>query len=115
MNLSRELAPPGKLIADQSFEFDFSNVEKKSESYNGINARLRYDSTFLVQFCALARPFCQTHENPMFTLLIILNAMRGTNTKFDPILGLLFASGTLSSSLSLDPSPPILLLSKTFG
>lgn len=43
MNLSRELAPPGKLIADQSFEFDFTNIEKKSESYNGINARLRYE------------------------------------------------------------------------
>jgi hypothetical protein len=48
LNLSRELAPPGKLLADQSFEFDFSQVDKKSESYNGINARLRYFVKFVI-------------------------------------------------------------------
>lgn len=48
LNLSRELSPPGKLVQDQSYEFDFSQVDKKSESYNGINARLRYFVRFVI-------------------------------------------------------------------
>mmetsp|Transcript_12966 Transcript_12966/g.33085 ORF Transcript_12966/g.33085 Transcript_12966/m.33085 type:complete len:297 (-) Transcript_12966:1204-2094(-) len=41
-SLVRELAAPGVLYFEKSFEFDFSNVEKKYESYNGLNVQLRY-------------------------------------------------------------------------
>jgi len=41
-SLVRELLPSGSLIESKSFPFEFLNVEKPFESYNGINARLRY-------------------------------------------------------------------------
>lgn len=41
-SLTQELAPAGILDGDKEFEFEFANAEKKDESYNGINARLRY-------------------------------------------------------------------------
>eukprot|EP00123_Amoebidium_parasiticum_P017918 comp24030_c1_seq1/m.43008 comp24030_c1_seq1/g.43008 ORF comp24030_c1_seq1/g.43008 comp24030_c1_seq1/m.43008 type:complete len:290 (-) comp24030_c1_seq1:101-970(-) len=41
-NLVRELAPPGQLTQPQSFPFEYNNVEKQHESYDGTNVRLRY-------------------------------------------------------------------------
>mmetsp|Transcript_17104 Transcript_17104/g.22179 ORF Transcript_17104/g.22179 Transcript_17104/m.22179 type:complete len:303 (-) Transcript_17104:1248-2156(-) len=41
-SLVRELSPPGALLRDESFAFDFGNVDKPYESYNGLNVRLRY-------------------------------------------------------------------------
>jgi vacuolar protein sorting-associated protein 26 len=41
-SLLKELAPPGILTASEEFPFEFSNVEKLHESYNGINVRLRW-------------------------------------------------------------------------
>ncbi|GAM18770.1 hypothetical protein SAMD00019534_019450 [Acytostelium subglobosum LB1] len=41
-SLVRELAPAGELVENKTFTFDFMNVEKQYESYNGTNARLRY-------------------------------------------------------------------------
>lgn len=41
-SLVRELAPPGEMTRSLSFSFEFQNVEKPHESYNGINVRLRY-------------------------------------------------------------------------
>ena len=41
----RELAPAGEITSDQVFDFEFLDVEKQHESYNGINVRLRYAST----------------------------------------------------------------------
>jgi vacuolar protein sorting-associated protein 26 len=41
-SLTRELAPPGELGVDTDFDFEFLDVEKQYESYNGINVRLRY-------------------------------------------------------------------------
>lgn len=38
----RELQGPGELLGAKQFPFDFSRVEKPYESYEGINARLRY-------------------------------------------------------------------------
>merc|ERR1711934_777732 len=38
----RELAPAGEITSDQVFDFEFLDVEKQHESYNGINVRLRY-------------------------------------------------------------------------
>lgn len=40
--LNRELARPGDLIQNNSYPFDFQNVEKPYEVYNGSNVRLRY-------------------------------------------------------------------------
>lgn len=42
LSLVQELAAPGDLQHPQTFEFNFKNVEKQYESYNGINVKLRY-------------------------------------------------------------------------
>lgn len=44
----RELAAPGDLTSSTSFPFEFPNVEKQYESYNGINVRLRYFLKFTI-------------------------------------------------------------------
>ncbi|KAG5463027.1 MAG: vacuolar protein sorting-associated protein [Olpidium bornovanus] len=41
-SLVQELAIPGEMRQNQTFNFDFKNVEKPYESYNGINVKLRY-------------------------------------------------------------------------
>jgi vacuolar protein sorting-associated protein 26 len=41
-SIVKELAPLGELTTPKEFEFEFANVEKQYESYNGINVRLRY-------------------------------------------------------------------------
>ncbi|EGD72326.1 vacuolar protein sorting-associated protein 26 [Salpingoeca rosetta] len=38
----KELAPPGEMLRNQTFSFEFKNVEKPYETYMGINAKLRY-------------------------------------------------------------------------
>ena len=40
-SVTRELAPAGELNADTEYTFEFVDVEKQYESYNGINVRLR--------------------------------------------------------------------------
>lgn len=47
-NLVSELAPPGVLKDSETFPFNFLNVEKAHESYNGINVRLRYFIKFVI-------------------------------------------------------------------
>jgi len=47
-SLLRELAPKGILDREETFSFDFTNVEKQYESYNGINVRLRYFLKFSI-------------------------------------------------------------------
>jgi len=42
LSLGQELAAPGELQHPQTFTFNFKNVEKQYESYNGINVKLRY-------------------------------------------------------------------------
>lgn len=42
LSLVQELASPGEMRAAQNFDFEFKNVEKQYESYNGINVKLRY-------------------------------------------------------------------------
>lgn len=42
LTLNQELAAPGDLQHPQTFDFNFKNVEKQYESYNGINVKLRY-------------------------------------------------------------------------
>jgi vacuolar protein sorting-associated protein 26 len=42
LSLGQELAAPGELQHPQNFEFNFKNVEKQYEAYNGINVKLRY-------------------------------------------------------------------------
>ena len=41
-SLVRELAQPGVLTNTKTFAFEFKNNEKQFESYDGLNARLRY-------------------------------------------------------------------------
>lgn len=40
-SLVRELDSPGDLTSSKTYPFDFSNVEKQYDSYNGINVKLR--------------------------------------------------------------------------
>lgn len=42
LSLVQELAAPGELQHPQTYDFNFKNVEKQYESYNGINVKLRY-------------------------------------------------------------------------
>lgn len=42
VSCTRDIEPPGAMTGDKIFPFDFSNVEKLYESYNGINVKLRY-------------------------------------------------------------------------
>ncbi|XP_031574046.1 vacuolar protein sorting-associated protein 26B-like [Actinia tenebrosa] len=41
-SLVRELARPGELMQNETFDFEFVNVEKPYETYTGANVRLRY-------------------------------------------------------------------------
>lgn len=41
LTLSQEVAAPGELRQNTSFDFEFKRVEKQYECYNGINVRLR--------------------------------------------------------------------------
>ena len=41
LSISQELAAPGEMRQAQTFEFNFKNVEKQYESYQGINVKLR--------------------------------------------------------------------------
>lgn len=41
LSLSQELAAPGEMRQAQTFDFNFKNVEKQFESYQGINVKLR--------------------------------------------------------------------------
>ncbi|KAG8902119.1 Vacuolar protein sorting-associated protein 26B [Tulasnella sp. 408] len=41
LSLSQELAAPGEMRQAQTFDFNFKNVEKQYESYQGINVKLR--------------------------------------------------------------------------
>jgi vacuolar protein sorting-associated protein 26 len=41
-SLQQELEPSGELTQNKSYPFEFVNIEKQHESYNGINVRLRY-------------------------------------------------------------------------
>ncbi|KAJ7480100.1 vacuolar protein sorting-associated protein 26-domain-containing protein [Mycena galericulata] len=42
LSLSQELAAPGEMRQAQTYDFNFKNVEKQFESYQGINVKLRY-------------------------------------------------------------------------
>lgn len=42
LSLSKELARPGDLTQNTSFDFEFNQVEKPYETYAGVNVRLRY-------------------------------------------------------------------------
>ncbi|KAJ1963904.1 Vacuolar protein sorting-associated protein 26, partial [Dimargaris xerosporica] len=41
-SLAQELAVPGEMRQNTSYDFEFKNVEKQFESYHGINVKLRY-------------------------------------------------------------------------
>lgn len=51
LSLVQELASPGEMRQAQSFDFEFKNVEKQYESYNGINVKLRFVSPSLPLWC----------------------------------------------------------------
>jgi len=42
LSLVKELDSAGEITTDKEYGFEFANVEKQFESYNGINVRLRY-------------------------------------------------------------------------
>lgn len=45
VDLVKELALPGELTQNRSYDFEFMQVEKPYESYTGANVRLRYGSS----------------------------------------------------------------------
>lgn len=48
--MSQELAAPGDMRQAQTFDFQFKNVEKQYESYQGINVKLRHVSVSVLWF-----------------------------------------------------------------
>ena len=44
VDLVKELALPGELAQNRSYDFEFMQVEKPYESYTGTNVRLRYNT-----------------------------------------------------------------------
>jgi len=46
-SLVRELARPGELTQNASYDFEFIQVEKPYESYTGANVKLRYGQFLL--------------------------------------------------------------------
>lgn len=42
-SVCRDLASAGELTEDKTFEFEFKDIEKQYESYNGINVRVRLE------------------------------------------------------------------------
>lgn len=61
--MQQELAVPGELRSNTSFDFEFRNVEKQYESYHGINVKLRY---------ARAETLCVAgHIYPFSTILMM--------------------------------------------
>lgn len=42
VSLEKDLAHPGELTQSQTFDFEFTHVEKPYESYTGQNVKLRY-------------------------------------------------------------------------
>ncbi|ODQ68101.1 vacuolar protein sorting-associated protein 26 [Nadsonia fulvescens var. elongata DSM 6958] len=48
LSMAQELAAPAELKHPETFEFEFKNVEKQYESYNGVNVQLRYYVRVLV-------------------------------------------------------------------
>lgn len=48
MDLVKELALPGELTQNRSYDFEFMQVEKPYESYTGANVRLRYTHSALL-------------------------------------------------------------------
>lgn len=42
-SLVKELARPGEMLQNTSYNFEFLNVEKPYETYTGSNVRLRYN------------------------------------------------------------------------
>lgn len=49
MDLVKELALPGELTQNRSYDFEFMQVEKPYESYVGANVRLRYICCILLK------------------------------------------------------------------
>lgn len=48
-SLVKELARPGELHHNTSYDFDFNQVEKPYEVYTGTNVKLRYATTFHIR------------------------------------------------------------------
>lgn len=42
VSLVKDLARPGEMAQSQTFDFEFTHVEKPYESYTGQNVKLRY-------------------------------------------------------------------------
>jgi len=48
VSIEKELAPAGEIKNPVEYEFEFADVERQYESYNGINVRLRYFLKFII-------------------------------------------------------------------
>lgn len=50
-SLVKELARPGEMLQNTSYNFEFLNVEKPYETYTGSNVRLRYNAFTFYLIC----------------------------------------------------------------
>lgn len=49
VSLVKDLARPGEMSQSQTFDFEFTHVEKPYESYTGQNVKLRYASEIVTE------------------------------------------------------------------
>lgn len=58
VDLVKELALPGELAQNRSYDFEFMQVEKPYESYTGANVKLRYICEYTLIDKANVRFYC---------------------------------------------------------
>lgn len=54
VSLVKDLARPGEMSQSQTFDFEFTHVEKPYESYTGQNVKLRYASEKELAECVIS-------------------------------------------------------------
>ena len=62
-SLVRELARPGEVTQNTSYDFEFVQVEKPYESYTGTNVKLRYLS--VIEFMIYCYASCDMYKVPV--------------------------------------------------
>jgi hypothetical protein len=107
----RDLDAPGELTQTKTYPFDFENVDKQYDSYNGINVKLRY---FLR--VTITRQYSPNivHETDLWVKNVNAAPVRHSSPPPPPFFllhppsSLLFPPLTSSSSIHLSPTLSIM-------
>lgn len=67
VSLVKDLARPGEMAQSQTFDFEFTHVEKPYESYTGQNVKLRY---VFLSLCNSVKIVYMSLNNMLYIYLI---------------------------------------------